>query len=354
MATIDNLIKVQISNQTQAVSTESFGVPLILGPTDAGWAAGDLVHSYSEPASMLEDGFTAESPEYVMAQTMYEQTITPTNFLVGQRMGGPAVAELANHSAQNDTWYCLLLAGATDDDILSFADAIEPLEKVFLVSTNTAAVATQATDDVASRLKAKGYTRTALIYTQNLGNTVEAAWVGSQLPQTPGSNNWAYKNLTGVSADALNGNQLSILYGSPIAGQAGKNVNVYTTVGGIGITFPGMMASGQYIDITIGLDWLQSTLRTALFTMLQQATKVPYTDAGASMLMSAVRGVLAQAETNGLIDGSDPSFPVSVTCPAVADVPAAQRANRIAPTITFQARLQGAFNSVSIVGTISI
>lgn len=355
MATIDNLIQVTISNETAAVSLPSFGTPLVLGTTDPGWAAGDVVHSYSDPAGLLSDGYKVDSPEYLAAIAMCSGTIAPSTFLVGRRLSANTAAQdLANVSGQNNTWYCVILAEPTDDDILDLAPVLEGLKKIMLVSTGTAAVATDATDDLASKLKAAGYNRTGVIFTANENGTAEAAWVGGQLPQTPGSNTWAYKTLPGVTADALNQNQLSYLYGTPIAGVPGKNVNVYTTVGGTPVTYPGMMASGQYIDITIGIDWLQANIQTAIFSLLSSTAKVPYTDAGAAMLMSVVRGVLAQAETNGLLDGKDADNPITVSCDSIDAVPRSQRAARIAPTIRFSARLTGAMQSVRIAGVVSV
>jgi hypothetical protein len=354
MATIDNLISVSISNETQAVSLPSFATPLIMGTTDAGWNEGDVVHSYNGPAGLLSDGFETDSPEYLAALAMYSDTITPTTFLVGRRTQGSAADDLAAITAANNTWYCLLLAEPTDADILALAPQIEGQKKILLSSSSTAAIATTGTDDLGSTLKGKGLNRTGLLFTQNKNAVAEAAWVGGQLPQTPGSNAWAYKTLAGATPDTLTANQLATLYGTPIAGVPGKNVNAYAVVAGTPVTFPGVMASGQYIDITIGLDWLQANIQTAIYALLAATSKVPYTEAGASMLMSVVRGVLAQAEANGLIDGQDIDNPITVTCEPVSSVSRSQRAARIAPTIFFACRLQGAFASVSVKGTVSV
>lgn len=355
MATIDNLVQVTISNETAATTLPSFGTPLIIGTTQPGWEAGDVVHSYSDPAGMLSDGYTVDAPEYLAALAMCSGTISPSTFLVGRRISANTAAEdVANISGQNNTWYGLVLAEPSDSDILDLAPYIEGQKKILLSSSSTPAIATDATDDLASTLKAKGLNRTGLLFTANKNGVAESAWIGSQLPQTPGSNTWAYNSLPGVTADTLSQNQLSYLYGTPIAGVPGKNVNVYAPVGGTPVTFPGMMASGQYIDITIGVDWLQANVQSAIFSLLSSTAKVPYTDAGAAMLMGAVRGVLDQAVANGLLDGQDASNPVTVTCASVDSVPRSQRAARIAPTIYFSARLTGAFHSVSVRGTVTV
>ncbi|RYF51817.1 MAG: DUF3383 family protein [Cytophagaceae bacterium] len=357
MATIDNLIKVTISNETAAVSLPSFAVPLILGKTDPGWDAGDVVHAYSEPAGLLSDGFEADSPEYLSALTMFSGNITPTLFLVGT-LGDASnlVDALSAIRAQNDTWYGLILAAATDGDILALAPIIESEQKMLFTSSVTPGLKDSANkDNLGVTLAAKGYKRTVLTHTiANTTGIVEAGWVGGQLPQTPGSNNWAYKTLPGVQVDTFNANQLQTLYGVPVAGVPGRNINAYVSVGGTPVMFPGITSGGQYIDITIGFDWLMANIKTNLFATLSAASKVPYTNAGAAMLMSAVNEILRQGATNGLIDDKDPDFPITVTCQPVSQVQKAKRAARIAPNIYFTCRLQGAFNSVDINGIITV
>lgn len=270
-------------------------------------------------------------------------SVTPNNGIAG---------DLANISAQNNSWYGLAINAATDADITQAAAYIEGVKKIFLAVTSTTAVSGAATTDVGSVLQGKAYKRTAIAYSPaNVGAGFASAWLGGQLPLTPGSNNWAYKTLAGQTADTLTATQVATCIGNPIAGTAGKNVNVYQTVGGVNITQMGVMAGGQYIDITVGLDWLQSTLQTNIFAALVNAKKLPYTDAGASVLISAVRSGIDLGVSNGLIDGTST---ISVTAPAVATVPTNQRANRIAPPISFVCRVQGAFNSVSVAGTVNV
>lgn len=449
MGAIDNIISVSITQDTSAVSAANFGVPLILGNSNPGWADGDNVHVYSDAASMLTDGFNSSSPEYVYATAMMSQTITPTEFLVGRKAGAsssgqsvlltikfgtsayygviinsegyyvsgvdqptvaanlvaainasniglsaavtsannvqvtigangtintsqpdgitvgtpttseavvPAMAMvLSTISAQNNDWYGLCLAGATDEDTQAAASYIEGVKKIFIGTTASADVCEAGTSDVATTLQAAGYRRSAIAYVPaSKDEGFAAAWLGLVLPTTPGNATWAYKNLAGITADKLTSNQLAILYGNPEGGTAGKNANVYAPFFGTNVTYPGMMAGGAYIDITIGVDWLQANIQREIFSLLSGATKVPYTDAGGAMLASKVSAVLQTAVANGLIDGKDADYPVKVSVDSVDSVSKSQRAARIAPTIRFQGRLQGAFQSVRVAGTVTV
>jgi hypothetical protein len=443
MATIDTLIKINITLLTKAVAQASFSIPLIIGPTNV--LNPDYVRSYTEPKAMLADGFTLSSPEYIYALELFSQDITPTIFYVGHRSvavkqidiitptavnthlykvsigaanysytsdadatdleivaglialinadsGCPAIASgtstliltakiagvgfstsvnadvnlalvlsVANHGiaddlnnilGQDNTPYGIILCSNDKDDLLQLAAAVEPLKKIAMVVSQDSNIPTSATTDVLSVLKGKAYDRTALVFSPvNNDKGIEAGWMGGQLPQTPGSNNWAYKTIKGCSPDPLSDNARTIIIGVPVEGIDGKNGNVYTTVGGQNVTQMGRMVSGQYIDITIGADWLESTIQTNVYQSLVSLSKIPYTNQGTGILISNVDAAIKQGIVNGLIDGKRP---ISITAPLVEDTPFAQRANRIAPTISFSCYLAGAFNSVKVSGTVSV
>jgi Protein of unknown function (DUF3383) len=447
---LGQIIEVNITQETQAVQQPSFSIPLIIGPT---MPSSGIVNTFSSPAGMLTAGYTVDSPEYIYALELFEQALSPTEFLVGQRqaaveqidtftvntvvsshsyaftlngnvisytsistdsysqilnglltdigtvyptnppvtgaitgsgsgttltltstVAGTAVLYSAigtdlthvnttpNYGIQNDInaiisvsnqWYGMCLTQGTDGDIEQAAALIETLTKIYIAISDTSAIATSSVTDVGSILQGKSYKRTALIYTAtgNISEGKDAAWLGGQLPATPGSNNWAFKTLVGCTPDVLTQNQQAILIGDPVAQVAGKNVNIYQTVGGVNITQMGTMAGGTYIDITVGVDWLQSTIQTNIYAYLIQNAKIPYTDIGTGILISAVKAAIDQGVTNGLIDGQSP---ITITAPSVATVPAAQRAGRVAPTITFSCRLAGAFNAVIVNGTVTV
>jgi Protein of unknown function (DUF3383) len=451
MAVLDTLVEINISQQTAAVPQPSFSIPLIVGPTATSWGPTEFVHSYTSPASMLSDGFTDSSPEYIYALEMFEQALTPSEFLVGYRAspalqvdtitvntavsghnyegyiqnllwsfiagGSDTTATIAtaiasainalahptwnavavsnvvtitstvlgqaftdtqfaadanytilnttpNHGIVQDIqniqsaaiigniWYWLLLCSNTDADISQAAAYIETQLKAFMAASADAAIAEAVDTDLLSILGGKNYKRTALIWSPDSDNLgIDAAWVGGQAPAVPGSNNWAYKTLVGISPDPVSDNQRSIIIGDPVAQVPGKNGNIYTTVGGVDITQMGQMVGGQFIDITVGIDWFKVTAQNNIYTQLVQAAKIPYTDKGTTVLISAIKAAIDLGVSNGLIDGASP---ISITAPPVLSVPTAQRANRVAPTISFSFRLAGAFNAVVVSGTVTV
>ena len=234
----------------------------------------------------------------------------------------------------------------SEAEILAAAAWIEARKKIFLCNTSdTEVVDNVVTSDVMSDLQSFAYARTAIMYSQvRLLNWSGAAWGGNRLPSDPGSSTWAFKTLAGVQVDQnLTGGQASVI--------ESKGGNHYTVVAGVNITRYGIMASGEFIDIVRGIDWLDQRIKERIFGVLINNPKVPYTDTGVDLMRSQVLAQLNQGVGVGLLS-PDPA-PV-VTAPKVADIDPADRANRILPDINFQATLAGAIHKLIISGVLSV
>ena len=113
----------------------------------------------------------------------------------------------------------------------------------------------------------------------------------------------------------------------------------------------GTVASGEYIDVVRGRDWLSTRLAEDVFGLFASLEKVPFTDQGIALVETAVRGVLQEGVNAGLLS-SNPA-PV-VTVPKAADVSALNKASRMLPDVNFTATLSGAIHKAEINGTISV
>lgn len=348
MGSIDQIVQVNITQQTQAVPQAGFGIPLIVGSSNR-FTGGDLIRYYASSAAMLEDGFLTSDPEYIYAVKAFSQALSPVQIGVGYSTFANIAADLLAIQNQSDLWYGVSLCTQNDAVILAAASFIETEKKIYISDSAEAGILTSATSDVLSQLKALGYKRTALMYSTEANQGPSAAWLGGQLPQTPGSSTWKFKQMIGIAPDDLTQTQLNNVIGIP--GIPQKNGNVYVTVGGVPITEEGWMVGGQFIDITVGLDWLESRMQENVFSLLVQSPKVPYTDQGISVIVNAVRQTLQEGVQNGLIDGNSD---ITVTAPSVQDIPQADRANRVLPDVKFSCRLAGAIHFVVIDGTVSV
>ncbi|WOZ57481.1 tail sheath protein [Pseudomonas phage vB_PseuGesM_254] len=244
----------------------------------------------------------------------------------------------------NDTWYALTAETHKKEDILAIAAVIEAKKKIYGTSSSDSAIKTSATDDVMSELKSRSYMRTFLLFSETAdADYPECAWIGYQLQETPGSNTWAFKVLSGPAVSRLNDTES----GNVIR----KNGNTYETVGGVNRTVQAKMAGGEWIDVMVFVDWLESRMRERIWFRLANSKKIPYTQAGATIIETEVRAQLREGIRNGgLADSPAPR----VTVPDVLTIAPNLRAQRIFEGIEFEARLAGAIHFVKIVGTVTV
>ncbi len=173
----------------------------------------------------------------------------------------------------------------------------------------------------------------------------EAAWAGLMLPSDPGSETWKFKQLTGQVSSPT-----SALNPTEEARAKGKNANLYTDLGGVGHTHEGIMASGRFIDIQRGIDWLEARISEGIANLLLNAPKIPYTDAGVAAFEAEIASVLDLGVRNGLLgpllDDSGDFY--NITIPKVASQTTQDRTARFFPGIVAQCQLSGAVHSLAI------
>lgn len=261
----------------------------------------------------------------------------------------------ANHSIADDIaagqavvttqaqFYGVLVCSQAAADILQVAAYVETQLLVYVTATADSAVKTNSQTDVCSLLKSKSYSRTLILYSAE-ANTAgpDAAWMGYMLPTTPGIGNWAMKTLVGIDADNLSPTE--------IANIQSKNANIYVVIAGNGTTLSGITPAGEFIDVTIFIDWLGSTIQTGVIAVETDPLnlKIPYTNQGITMLENPIRAALQKGQDNqGLVPGW------TVFAPNVIDVPKADKSNRTLNGLGFEATLAGAINQINIAGFVS-
>lgn len=179
----------------------------------------------------------------------------------------------------------------------------------------------------------------------------ECAWMGYMLPSNPGSETWKFKQLTGVVPVPS-----TVLTDTEEANALAKKANIYSALAGVGSTHEGTMASGRFIDIQRGIDWLQARLGEAIASRLLTTAKIPYTDAGAAIFEADMAKVLDDGVNNNvlgpLLDGSGNNY--VITMPKVANQTTANRTARYFPGATIQAQLAGAVHSLAITVNASV
>jgi len=247
-------------------------------------------------------------------------------------------------AAGGKSWYGLILTGRGQADIQVAAAWIEAqaYDYIFMSCSQDSAVLTAVATDVASVLQAKAYLRTAYLWSDDQADFPDAAWLGEEFPKQPGSSNYAYKLLAGITPTAD-----SVMTDSKLAILEGKNGNYYVTVGVNNITRTGKMAGGQWIDVVVGRDWIKAQIQQRIFQEMISNPKISFDDPGIGILANVIRGVLQDAENFNIIT---PGW--SITVPRAASFTSAQRGLRILPGIPWSANLKGAINGLTVTGTL--
>lgn len=336
---LDEIVSVTIDAQTTTVDTADFSIPLILAEFND--FADSRTRTYSSLDGVLED-FQASSVVGVMATRVFGQDNAPSRVVVGRKLGNENYATaIAAVAGENDAWFALLAGTHVAADVLALAAYIATTKKVYFTSTQDAASLANNNNAIGAQLRALGYDQTSTLYHSQADTYYpEAAWVGSQLAYTPGANTWEFKTLEGVPVDNLTTTAHTNLTNARVA--------YYVSVGGVNITRNSVMADGTFIDQKIGEFWTIARMQESVFGMLVRKPKVPYTDAGFTLVEAQMRSVLAQGVQNGLYAS------YRITVPRVADIPENQRLQRVAGDFLFDATLAGAVHKVIIKGVVHV
>jgi hypothetical protein len=262
-----------------------------------------------------------------------------------QNQADPGVAaDLAAIQLEQPDWYALVYPWNSKACILAAAAWVEANEKLFVAQSQETAIITTAeggATDVAKAVKDAAYARTAILYDPNNGSFADAALLGRMLPEDPGSETWALKTLAGVTARGYTGTHLTNL--------KAKRAGWYYAIAGRNLTQEGKSGAGEWIDTVRGRDALKVDMQGRLLLRLADAKKVPYTDAGATIVQSEVTASLDAFVRRGFIaEGS-----VVVAVPKVSTQSPTDRGNRFFPGVTFTGTLAGAIHKISLQGTLT-
>jgi hypothetical protein len=347
---------------TQTVATDSTAYSCVVSSLTATFTSG-VGSTTTSIATGLAAAITALGVAGVTAAAVGAViTITGTNgtwYYVdisasnggGQQLlettGDPGYAAMLAVIALADTaWYGLTCVTHSKAAITAVAAWAEANSKVFFTASSDYDQLTGSTSDVMSALKAGTYNRTAIWAHQNQGQFVECAVMGFFFPFTPGSVNYFMKSLSGITVAPSNW-----LNDTGVANVLSKNGNVYRSEAGLAVTYNGTMASGRFIDITTGIDYMTARLQNRLIQAMVNSQKIPYTTAGAGVIEQAIRSQI-QEEIDIGFAANDSNIAVNV--PAVASQASTDRAARIMRNCNFTFRAAGAVQSVIINGIVTV
>ncbi len=263
--------------------------------------------------------------------------------------------------AKDNTWYAFAFTKETRDntDVEDAASWAEPLIKQFYTVTNNESTKSSAsTTDIAFFLNSQGYRRTWVQYSTFPDEYPEVSASGRAATVDFDLDNSTLTLKFKISPTITP--QIELTTADLVVFRA-KGTNAYIIVANSTMISDSIMSVGVgvYQDTIHGVDWLQNEMETNVFNRLYQSlTKVPLTDEGGAILEREVIAALDQGVRNGLIapgediDGVFLPLGYITSVQKVVDIPAADIAARIGPTITFTAIGAGAIHSIQINGVV--
>lgn len=336
-------INVIINDATQVISQEGFGKVLVVSTTkELAYKEYDI----TENLTSFKTDFTEETEVYKIANIFASQNPRPTKVAAfGKDLSASVDKALDLTTALNtlitehNNWYRILLEDTTETLIGAISAWCQTNNKMFYTQFKN----TDFTVDFTLK------DRTVLGYKEGT-DRLDAAMAGYAASRIPGSYTFKFKNLKGVTPDALSTTELETI--------RGKNMNSYIKkfeVLGIGDAQldNGMTASGEFIDHIESMDWVQFRIQNEIAKLLMTNEKVPYSDAGIQMVVVAVTTALNDGFTNGVIlEGADKSPQFNVSYKSLKDIPELDRKKRKLTGVTFSYVEAGAIEEATINGAV--
>lgn len=196
-------------------------------------------------------------------------------------------------------WYALVCPAADDEDheqLAIYCEASDPPHYYGVTTDAEESMSDIATNDIGYILSSLGLNKCAVQFSRSspyaimsyLSRILTTQWGGSNTTIT-----LMYKQQPGVVPENITTQQANTLMR--------KHINVFVNyANGARLIQYGQSSSGEFTDTIIGADALALEIQGRLFnTLYTSLTKVPQTDAGMELLVTAAAGGCTQYSGNG-------------------------------------------------------
>lgn len=257
-------------------------------------------------------------------------------------------ADLAAIVLVDNDWYTVSTQyiGATNiQDVATWCESNEKIGCFTTADTNNLS----ASSGIADTLQGFGYKRSYVQFSGAPKGFGALALASQRLTADPGSDTWAYKDLSGVNAD----DWLTPTQTTNLLANGG---NYFQTISGIRVTVKGQSPQGQFMDIQRGLDALAADMQSRVWVLLTSNPKIPYTTKGVAAIggemLASLLSFTGTPSTPGFLS-TDPGNEPQVLSPVFDDISTSDKTARILRGMKFSAVAQGAIQTVIIQGTIT-
>lgn len=350
---IENIVDVQISVSKSVSAATRFGHMLIIcpAPKTPGSASTPDVAAYSVVSGISElekAGFTEADPAYGAMQVMLKaKTLSDTVYIAVQKDAGEGAENISTtfkraRDFTSDFW-AVCPVGISDADLQTLSIEVESAKPNIMMIVASTSVGNQVITGEPER--------TRVIHETNATDYANVGEAAAILPLAPGSATFMFQTIPGLEPQSLSESEISSM--------EKINTACYVSMYGHNCTYGGKTCSGEYADVVLFKDWLVDRVQRKVAELFIKNDKVPYTDAGITMVQSCIVSALEEGRLAGGIadnevddDGNTvPGYTVSV--PRAASLDAAARQSRSLELCTFEARLAGAIHNVKIRGTLT-
>lgn len=347
MALLDRLVNVEISISSAVPDSTSFNYLLIVGsaPLQAPTEAPPDVGVYYSFDDVTNAGWKISDDKVAKAAYVAFANGADRIYIAVRKAVSETPEDIETTLARAlavDGWYGMALVDEQEGDISKASAWAETQEKIFCFATTatTNPAGTQAMRSIG-------------IYTDDAGYNpfIHVAALAKCLGYDAGSETWAYKTLSQITPVSLTNTQIDALNG--------QSLNYYLACAGRDILLTGKVCGGEWIDTIRFRDWLHNDMQKRIYNLLCTSAKVPYTNAGISLIENQMISSLKQGQAQGGIaiteydaaGNENPGY--TVTVPNAAEVPDTDKATRTLNNCKFTARLAGAIHLVKITGTLT-
>lgn len=298
----------------------------------------DLTDKLTNTGSAAGDWFSIEVAQANLTELEYYETHTDAG----------VATDLAAINNEDSDWFFVLNAFNSADVAAAIAAWVDSNNKAFICDLAETEMATTAAGngDTADAMATAARTNTSNLFHPWLHEMAAPAWVGDVAWKAAGSENWANRTLSGVTAAVLTDTQKANILA--------RNASYYTSINGRNRTWKGQTAAGS------GADWMDTVrfkewLRDTIIRLVDDATsgddKLAFTDQGGAAIEGAIWAALQMGVANGGLVDDDT---LTVFVPKAADISAADKSARKWPGITFAGTLATPVNEATINGTVTV
>lgn len=297
---------------------------------------------YTNLDQVIDDGFDTDTFIYKAVATAFGQEIKPKKIIVtgGAVATGGYVQKIVDTRASNNQFLFLITDATENADIEAIAEYVEAQELFYAFHVEDIV----EKGELIEKLKALGYVRTMVLFNENTNGTVpEAGWVGRFGSEQAGSNTWVLKPIKGVLASELTEAQKQYLQDNNVSWLDSYEDDAVVS------SRAGKVAGGEWIDVMLGVQWITTRMREAVYNVLRNNRKVGMSNEGLAKIEAPIRQVIERAISMGILS-STPQY--TLTLPDILAMTPQERNSRKVTGIKFRARLEGAIHFVDIEGTV--